>query len=233
MPEPFWIDEYKKKAALADAVAQSGRGRQFEAVPFLHVVAEVLRLVEPRRDHDVLDVGCANGLMDVILAASCRSLLALDPVPEQVERAREHLAGVANVRVEVGDAARVPAPESSFDRLLLFGVLQLIAPGEVRAGFRELCRVARPGARLVIGSIPDGARKDAFLGPYLEGVREAAHLSDEQKRDILRRNEAAHWYPAEELIEWWRELGGRARVQTLSPRDPDHDHRYHLVVELA
>jgi SAM-dependent methyltransferase len=232
MPDSFWMSEYKKKAALLDPIAQSGRGRQFEAVPFLHVVGDVLRLVQPGAEDDLLDVGCANGLMDVVLAPVVHTLLALDPVPELVDLARGHLEGIANARAEVGDGSHVPAPDSSFDSILMFGVMQLIPPAELRECFRELRRVARPGARIVLGSVADAERREAFLVPYLDGVRHASHLSDEQKAEILRRNEATHWYRADDLAGWWRDLGGEAKVAPMSPRDPDRDHRYHLIVEV-
>ena len=84
MPQKFWIDEYRKKAALPDPVAQTGRGSQFQAVEFLHVVKNVIKLLDLRREHDFLNVGCANGLLDIVLSASCRSILAVEPVKEPI-----------------------------------------------------------------------------------------------------------------------------------------------------
>jgi SAM-dependent methyltransferase len=234
MPQPFWLREYRKKAALDDPVSQSGRGRHFQAVEFLHVARQAIELLDLRREHDLLDVGCANGLLDIVLSGCCRNVLAIEPVEEQVALARRNLAGCSNVRVETGHGAAVPAPDSTFDRILVSGVIQMAPPDEVRAIFRELRRVARPAsARLALVSVPDVRTRDAFLGPYLEGVRAAAHLSEEQKAEIVARNLAGYWYDPGELLAWWRELGGGGEVHSLSTGDPDGDHRFHLTLVLG
>jgi cyclopropane fatty-acyl-phospholipid synthase-like methyltransferase len=233
MPDAFWIEEYRRKANAADPIAQSGRGSTFQTVEFLHVMRQALELLRPEPESDVLDVGCGNGLIDVVLSGCCRSLLALEPVPELAKHAGANLAGCSNVRVEVGHGGAVPAPDAAFDRALLVGVLQLIEPGDARAVFAELRRVSRPGARIVLASVPDARVRDRFLGPYLDGVRRATHLSEDQKAAVLERNRRAHWYDAAELAAWWERLGGVARRRELAAGDPDRDHRFHLVVSLG
>lgn len=232
MPQQFWIEEYRKKAALPNPVAQSGRGNQFEAVEFLYVVKEVVELLDLRPAHNLLDVGCANGLLDIVLSACCHDVLALEPVKELAELARKNLAHCRNVRIEAGHGADIPSPDGSFDRILMLEVVQLVSPDEIRKVFHELRRVARPGARILLGSVPDARCKDAFLGPYLEGVRTASHLSEGQKSEILARNASAHWYDAADLAAWWRDLGGKAERHPLPAGDPDAGHRFNLVVSL-
>jgi hypothetical protein len=105
-------------------------------------------------------------------------------------------------------------------------------PPEVEAIHRELLRVTRPQGRIVFGSIPDRCRRDEFLGPYLEGVRTATHLSVEQKAAILTRNRKSHWFDADELAGWWRDRGATATRHPLSQGDPDRNHRFHLVVSV-
>ncbi len=82
MPETFWIEEYRKKAALTEAIAQSGRGNNFNSVDFLYLAKQVVDLLKLRPDHTLLDVGCANGLFDIMLSACCRSILAVEPVAD-------------------------------------------------------------------------------------------------------------------------------------------------------
>jgi cyclopropane fatty-acyl-phospholipid synthase-like methyltransferase len=232
MPATFWIEEYRKKAALPDPVAQSGRGNTFQAVQFLHVVQHVLELLDLRRHHDLLDIGCANGLIDIPLSACVRSILALEPVEELAQKARDNLKPCRRARVAVGHGGDIPAEDRCFDRILMMGVLQLVHPRDVPAMFAECNRVLRPGGRMLIGSIPDGRCRAAFLDPYLEGVRRAAHLSDEQKAAIFERNLQAHWYHPNELTGYWQALGAHVTVAALGDGDPDRDHRYHLLVSL-
>ena len=234
MPEDFFIDQYRKKAAQADGLAQSGRSSGLEATaPFLRVIREMLALIEPDRKHDLLDVGCANGLVDIILSSVVRSVVCVEPVEELASLARLNLTGYGNVRVTAGHGAAVPAADAHFHRVLMLEVLQLISPHEARAVFRELRRVSRIGARIVIGSIPHADHRNRFLVPYLQGVREAAHLSDDQKCEIIARNERATWYEPLELVAWWRDLGCRAETRTPSVGYPAADHRFHLIVHVS
>lgn len=228
----FWAEEYRRKAAAADPLVQSGRSDRGEWIEFLYTLHQMLGLLDLRRTHDLLNVGCANGLTDIVLSACCRSLLAIEPVEELAALARDNLSGCPNVTVAIARGDSIPSEDARFDRALFLEVIQLMTPGEARRTFAELGRVVRPGGRIVIGSVPDARRKDAFLAPYLRGVREATHLSDEQKHAIVTRNHSAHWYDPEELMGWWRELGGEPRLHTLSERDPVSDSRFHLVVDI-
>jgi len=230
VPDQFFIDQYRKKAALADPLGQAGRGREFHTLGFLHVVRETIALLDLRHEHDALDVGCANGLLDIALSSCCRSVLAVEPVEELATLARKNLTDCPNVRVEAGHGAAIPASDGSFERALLLEVVQLVAPDEVRKVFRELRRVMRPGGRILIGAIPDARHRKEFLSSYLEGVRSAPHLSQEQKMEIIARNEKASWYDPDDLIACWNELGCRAKVQKPSPSFPNADHRFHLIV---
>jgi hypothetical protein len=170
--------------------------------------------------------------MDIVLSACCRTVLGVEPVPELVALARRNLAASVNVRVKNGSLDAIPADDNRFDRVLAFGVLQLVPPEEVRKSFDELRRVTRSPGRIVLGSIPDVRRRNAYLEPYLEGVRNAAHLSEEQKTDIITRNLNASWYDPAELAEWWKGLGGESQMYSLPAGDPNAGHRFHLVVSL-
>src|SRR3990167_5883190 len=118
MTEQFWRDEYVKKSESEDAIAQSGRGNQFNAVEFLCVVKEAVELLDLRREHNLVDVGCGNGLLDIPLSAICRSITGIEPVAALAALARQNLADCPNVRIEVAHGGAIPAAENSFDRAL-------------------------------------------------------------------------------------------------------------------
>jgi cyclopropane fatty-acyl-phospholipid synthase-like methyltransferase len=233
MPETFWIEEYRKKAALTDAVAQSGRGNNFNSVDFLYLAKQAVELLRLRPEHALLDVGCANGLFDIILSACCRSILAVEPVAELASLARQNLAGCPNVRVEVGHGGAIPAPDQAFDRIVMLGVLQLVPPREAKLMFQEFGRVIKPGGRVLIVAIPDARHKQSFLEPYLDGVRRAGHLTEEQKKQIAARHAQSHWYDFDELRAWWVELGGRCTRHPPAAVETDKSPRFHLDVTFS
>lgn len=233
MPDAFFIEHYRRKAALRDPLEQAGRGREFHAVGFLHVVRDTIEALDLRPEHDVLDAGCANGLVDIVLSVCSRSVLAIDPVHELVALARKNLADCPNVRVDVGHGAAVAAGDNQFDRVLMLEVLQLVSAEEARDIFRELQRVTRPGGRILIGAVPDARRREAFLTPYLDGVRTATHLSEDEKADIAAKNRRASWFDPDDLVAWWKDLGSEATPRRPSPSYPNADHRFHLIVSVA
>lgn len=228
----FWVEQYRQKAAAVDPLAQSGRGERCDLVAFLQMLRQMLDLLAVRRTDDVLNVGCANGLVDIVLSACCRSLLSIEPVEELAELARQNLADCPDANVLVARGDSIPCADACFDRVLVLEVIQLITPQDLRPMFAELCRVTRPGGRIVIGSVLDAGRRDAFLHPYLRGVREARHLTEHQKRAIIARNENAHWHDPSLLESWWRQLGSEPALRALPARDPLSDHRFHLVVDV-
>jgi SAM-dependent methyltransferase len=99
----------------------------------------------------VLDVGCGQGIDVIRYALAGASVTGIDLVPRNADLARAHLA-VAGLpsTVVVGDAERLPFPDTSFDRVSSNGVLHHIP--DMPAALREIRRVLAPGgeARIII-----------------------------------------------------------------------------------
>lgn len=112
----------------------------------------VLRLVEYLELEDgltVLDSGCGMGFYLIALQELCElRLTGLDPDAARLRFAEAH---GARADLVVGDAAVLPFPDDSFDRVLMSEVLEHL-PDDA-AALREACRVLRPGGTLAI-SVP-------------------------------------------------------------------------------
>lgn len=113
-------------------------------------------ILQPRPGERLLEIGPGVGIHALPIAAA----LAPDGILDVLDVQREMLddlmrragkAGIGNLRAEVGDAERLPYPDSSFDAAYLISVLGEV-PAEQTA-LRELHRVLKPGGRLVVGEI--------------------------------------------------------------------------------
>jgi demethylmenaquinone methyltransferase/2-methoxy-6-polyprenyl-1,4-benzoquinol methylase len=104
-----------------------------------------------------LDVCCGTGDIARALARSGAEVTGLDFSPAMLEmaRSRSQKSEARNQKAEVcppdflqGDAQQLPFPDNSFDAVTVGYGLRNLASWET--GLREMLRVARPGARLVV-----------------------------------------------------------------------------------
>ena len=191
----FWYQEYEKKARSSSDLIASGRGDRFGVADYLKVIGHVASSLALTPGDRLLDVGCGNGLMAIVLSELCRELVGIEPVEALAAQARAHNRARSGVRIVVGESWALPITSRSVDRLLCYGVLQLLEDLDaVERSLAEMARVLRPGGRGLIGAIPDLRVRDRVLGPYLESVRTASHLSAEEKAAIIERNRRGQWF---------------------------------------
>jgi len=128
------------------------------AVPRPYLTPEALRrILQPHPRQRMLEVGPGTGYHSLPVAGWLEPGGTLDVLDIQQEmlddlmgRARER--GIENIAPRRGDARSLPYPDSTFDGAYLVTVLGEIP--DQAAALRELHRVLRPGARLVVGEIP-------------------------------------------------------------------------------
>lgn len=90
------------------------------------------------------DIGCGNGAFTELIVDRCapKSIVGIDPSPEQLKYARErHKAGVAQF-IEAG-AMALPIADASVDAAAMALVIFFVP--EPIVGVREMMRVVRPG----------------------------------------------------------------------------------------
>ncbi len=140
--------------------------------------AEVARRLGPAGDV-VIDVGCGSGVLAPhLLAGGWQRVLGVDPSEGMLARAAARTPGAAWVR---GDAAALPVDDAQADAVASSFALMFI-PDPAHA-LREMARVARPGAPIVVstwGSLHD---VPAF-GAICDGL---VDVGGSDAADLLRR----------------------------------------------
>ncbi len=107
-----------------------------------------LKMFPPREGMQVLDVGCGTGIqLGCYQQAGCR-VTGIDASPAMLQVARHRLGTGASLTV--GDAARMPYPDHSFDLVLAATVLHEMPPQARAAALGEMKRVLRPGGRMLL-----------------------------------------------------------------------------------
>ncbi|QIQ05521.1 trifunctional class I SAM-dependent methyltransferase/NUDIX hydrolase/VOC family protein [Streptomyces liangshanensis] len=101
----------------------------------------------PREPSQVLDLGCGTGTLALLAAEQGHRVTGVDLSPAMAGQARAKLAG-REAEILVGDAARPPVGERTFDVILARHVLWLLPdPGAV---LRHWATLLRPGGRFVL-----------------------------------------------------------------------------------
>lgn len=106
-----------------------------------------MRWLEPMADTTFLDVGCGVGWSGALASRRGKSRFAVgvDFSWRAISGAAARDAGGAWVQ---GDGTALPFADGAFDRAFSFGAMEHFP--DVEAGFRELRRVLRTGARAVV-----------------------------------------------------------------------------------
>ncbi|RQP24375.1 methyltransferase domain-containing protein [Piscinibacter terrae] len=153
------IDYYDQSAAIYDDVADLSFRiqKQDEAV----TRREFVKLLALQPDDRVLEIATGTGRDAVNIAEQLGAdglLCAMDLSRAMLLRCREKLADAKPaVELCVGSASSLPFADGTFDALFSFGGLNVFP--DVAGALREMVRVCKPGARIVVG--------DESLGPWL------------------------------------------------------------------
>lgn len=126
IPRHRFVPPKRRWEAYEDRPISIGSG---QTISQPYIVALMIRHLEVRPEHVVLDVGAGSGYQTAILAQLARHVRAIERVPELAERAREALAelGIENVSLVVGDGSlgwpadsreHAPGGPTAFDRII-------------------------------------------------------------------------------------------------------------------
>ena len=109
---------------------------------------ETPRLIGPRGSlagKRVLEIGCGRGVgVEILLSLGAEHVTGFDFDPRMVALARQRLTRYSEkVRVFVGDAEAIDAPDDSFDAVVDYGVIHHIPHWQL--ALKEIARVLKPG----------------------------------------------------------------------------------------
>ncbi|WP_433327452.1 class I SAM-dependent methyltransferase [Spirillospora sp. CA-294931] len=134
----------------------------------------LVSFIEPELDLGdvVLDVAAGTGMVARAVARRVRHVTALDLTPAMLEQGKREADrdGVTNVTFTRGDATDLPYLDRSFT--LVITRLSLHQVSDPEAVVREMVRVSRPGAAIVVADL---VRPDEGDPDRIERLRDPSH----------------------------------------------------------
>jgi SAM-dependent methyltransferase len=141
----------------------------------------VVELAEPNPGDAALDIATGAGHTALALAPHVASVIAYDLTEQMLAETRRNAEarGLTNVSTKQGPAEKLPFPDASFDIVTVRHAPHHFA--DVRAAVREMARVARPGARVIIADscAADHAEKNPKIAAKwdrMETLRDPSHV---------------------------------------------------------
>jgi SAM-dependent methyltransferase len=107
-----------------------------------------LAVLGARRYGRALELGCSIGVFTARLAGRCDAVVALEPSPTALARARERLKAVPNIEL-LNASAPESLPDGPFDLVVCSEVLYYLGERLLLETLRELERRIAPGGVLV------------------------------------------------------------------------------------
>jgi demethylmenaquinone methyltransferase/2-methoxy-6-polyprenyl-1,4-benzoquinol methylase len=113
----------------------------------------VIELAAVESGDRALDLCCGTGDLALALAQRGAETTGLDfsqamLAVAEVRRRRKFKSQISNLKFLEGDALAIPFPDNTFDAVTVGYGLRNLA--DWQAGLAEMCRVAKPGGRLVV-----------------------------------------------------------------------------------
>jgi ubiquinone/menaquinone biosynthesis C-methylase UbiE len=215
------VATYAALAKAQDLHHLSGRLTHRELTRYINEQIEAGLELDP--DCSVIDIGCGDGTLLAGLQGKVRESLGIVPSAEELVRL-DAAYDLPNLRFARGLADAVPAPDNSFDRVVINGVLLVLDEAAVPRAVAELKRVARPGALIWIGEVPDRdelAVKNRYRGRstvgfllhkwrqkgFRKALRKAISLLKPADRAEVVFGHRMFWMPSDSFLTLCRAAG--------------------------
>lgn len=189
---------------------------------------------------EVLDIGCGDGtLLRMAQERGVKSAMGLLATEEEVALVRK-----TGVDVRQGFSDQLPLADASVSVAVCNNVLLIVPREKIPATLREIWRVAKPGARILIGEIPFVQTADPTprfdstgemlaylyrrhgLRTWLGMVRQLAKAKISATPFVMRPGTAVSFYAtAQEFIEM-AEAAGLETVNFWQHHDPPNRNNY-------
>lgn len=158
-------------------------------------LSQTFELAEVGAGMRVLDIGCGRGEILAHCAQLGADALGIDYAAVAVRLARHVASKRAEEQGQIGvyqaDAKHLPFPAGSFDRVLMFDIVEHLHPWELQQALLQAHRVLSPQGRLIVHTAPN-RWYDQFAYPVVRLARRLMSQGEHYPRNPRLLNVAVN-----------------------------------------
>lgn len=190
-----WKEFWNNKATESMPMNSVGRvvqGKEMSELT-LHKIAElVASQLHLQAQDKLLDVCCGNGELTILLKKFGNQITAIDFSPILIQQAQSKFG--TQINWHCADASSFDLNEQ-FDCILLYFSFQYFESNkQALAVLKNLSKHLKPGGRILIGDIPDAAKKGIYYKGFAAKLK---HLY----QGLMGKNDMGKFWNKKQLLE--------------------------------
>jgi ubiquinone/menaquinone biosynthesis C-methylase UbiE len=146
-----YIDAYRIRSQAEDIHEMAARPNKKPLTEFVN--RRILEAIEPSPDDYLVDIGCGEGALLRMARARVAKCVGVTSTEEERHRLE---SAFPDLSVTAGKAQHLPLESASASKIVCNATLHYLQnDSEVTAAMEEMSRIARPGATIWVGEIPE------------------------------------------------------------------------------
>jgi ubiquinone/menaquinone biosynthesis C-methylase UbiE len=195
LPSSLYTEEYFRTACEGYDEFNNSEGVQLS-----RRLTSAFALAEVRPGMCILDVGCGRGEILRHAAQLGADAYGIDYARVAVSLSHQVIEGIHGIvpgrtGVSQADAKKLPFPSATFDRVLMFDVVEHLHPWELHEALLEVRRVLKPDGRFIVHTAPN-VWYDRYAYPLVRSLRKLMGQGDKYPKDprqfLVSINEHVH-----------------------------------------
>ena len=180
---------------------------------YLYDLDDVTKKLELKGGDRLLNIGCGNCLMELILNYWVSEIDCIDFTEGMIERARRNNATNKNVSLYIGNILDLSFLNKSYDKILCNSVIQYLNDlTEVATALKEINRVSKKKVKILIAANPNRSKLEEFLNGY-----DRLDMNEKDREKKKKATRLSLWTDPEKVAKIAEDIGFKAETLKMNP----------------